>query len=70
MLLPPKSLHPEGDSNLPAKIEETELLEIDTFDGKLHVEWDPDASVTPIGQLPFFIQYLKLGHRFTTLGGR
>lgn len=64
MLLPPKCLHPEGESNFPAKIEESELLEVDTFDGKLHIEWDPDASVTPIGQLPFFIQYLKLGHRF------
>lgn len=37
---------------------------MDTFDGQLHIEWDPDASVTPIGQLPFFIHYLKLGHRF------
>jgi hypothetical protein len=39
-------------------------LEVDTFDGKVHVEWDPSAAVTPIGQLPFFIQYLKLGNRF------
>lgn len=64
MVLPPKNFHPAGESNLPAKIEKTELWEVDTFDGKLHVEWDPNASVTPIGQLPFFIQYLKLGHRF------
>lgn len=33
-------------------------------DGKLYIEWEPDASVTPLGQLPFFIEYLKLGHRF------
>jgi len=39
-------------------------VEVDTFDGKVHVEWDPMAAVTPIGQLPFFIQYLKLGNRF------
>ncbi|MBV1877979.1 MAG: hypothetical protein KUG79_10100 [Pseudomonadales bacterium] len=26
--------------------------------------WDPDAEVTPLGQLPFFIQFLKLGCRF------
>jgi len=64
MLLPQKRFHPEGELNLPAKIEESELLEVDTFDGKLHVEWDPNASVTPIGQLPFFIQFLKLGHRY------
>src|SRR5579864_4860256 len=64
MLLPAKSIHLIGEPNLPTKAGESELLEVDTFDGKLHIEWDPDASVTPIGQLPFFIQYLKLGHRF------
>ena len=39
-------------------------IEIDTFDGKVHVEWDSDAELTPYGQLPFFIQFLKVGHRF------
>ena len=37
---------------------------VDTFDGKIHVEWDPTAAVTPIGQLPFFIQFLKVGGLF------
>jgi len=64
MLLPPKRIHPPDESKLPIKVSESDLLEVDTFDGKLHIEWDPNASVTPIGQLPFFIQYLKLGHRF------
>ncbi len=32
---------------------------------KIHVEWDPTAAVTPIGQLAFFIEFLKLGHRFS-----
>jgi len=64
MVLPPKSIHPT-DEALPAiKHALTEAIEVDTFDGKLHIEWDPTASVTPIGQLPFFIQFLKLGHRF------
>lgn len=64
MLLPPKRIHLTDESNLPGKAGESDLLEVDTFDGKLHIEWDPDARVTPIGQLPFFIQYLKVGHRF------
>lgn len=64
MLLPKKSTHPEDESTLPVKSSELERLEVDTFDDQLHIEWDPDASVTPIGQLPFFIHYLKLGHRF------
>ena len=32
---------------------------VDTFAGRIHVEWDPDAAVTPLGQLPFFIEFLK-----------
>ena len=31
---------------------------VDTFAGRIHVEWDPDAAVTPLGQLPF-IEFLK-----------
>jgi Transposase DDE domain group 1 len=31
----------------------------DTFAGQVHVEWDSSAPVTPFGQLPFFIDYLK-----------
>jgi len=30
-----------------------------TFAGRIHVEWDATAPVTPFGQLPFFIDYLK-----------
>ena len=33
---------------------------VETFAGRIHVEWDPDAAVTPMGQLPFFIEFLKV----------
>ena len=33
---------------------------VDTFAGRIHVEWDPDAAVTPMGQLPFFIEFLMV----------
>lgn len=33
---------------------------LDTFGGRIHVEWDPSAAVTPLGQLPFFIEFLKI----------
>lgn len=60
----PSMIHPEGEgANKALEVKET-ALEVDTFAGKVHVEWDPEASVTPFGQLPFFIDYLKLGHRF------
>lgn len=37
---------------------------IDTYAGKIHVEWDPHAAVTPLGQLPFFIDFLKVSGLF------
>src|SRR5260221_4939100 len=39
----------------------------DTFGGRIHVEWDGGAAVTPLGQLPFFIEYLKQGGLFDGL---
>lgn len=32
---------------------------VDTYAGRIDVEWDPHAAVTPLGQLPFFVEYLK-----------
>jgi hypothetical protein len=54
-----------GEAIVPQKRPLSTAIEVETFAGKLHVEWDPTAAVTPIGQLPFFIEFLKLGHRFT-----
>ena len=64
MVLPPQVIHPKGEEKLPVKTALFESVEVDTYAGKVHVEWDQDAAVTPIGQLPFFIQFLKLGGRF------
>jgi len=68
MKLPAKSPHPIGEpfeaskpTNLLAK---NMKLALDTYGGRVHVEWDPQAAVTPLGQLPFFIEYLKLGGLF------
>jgi hypothetical protein len=64
MVLPPKPTHPKGEDKFPVKSDVFAPIEVDTFDGKVSVEWEPDARVSPIGQLPFFIQYLKIGQRF------
>jgi len=64
MVLPPKTLHPAGEAIVAEKRPLSTAIEVETFAGKVHVEWDPTAAVTPIGQLPFFIEFLKLGHRF------
>jgi hypothetical protein len=37
---------------------------VDTFGGRVHVEWDAQAAVTPLGQLPFFIEFLQVSGRF------
>ena len=64
MVLPPRELHPTGEDILAERRPLSSAIEVETFAGKVHVEWDPSAAVTPIGQLPFFIEFLKLGHRF------
>ena len=60
--LPP--LHPLGEAIATEIAVGTMPLAVDTFGGKLHVEWDPEAAVTPMGQLSFFIQFLKYGNLF------
>ena len=39
----------------------------DTFAGRIHVEWDYSAPVTPFGQMPFFIEFVKQGGLFDGL---
>lgn len=56
--------HPSGEHIAEADCLNNIQFQVDTFDGKLHVEWDPNAALTPIGQLPFFIQFLKAGDLF------
>ncbi len=63
-----KPLHPNGESKIdvsePKLLAKNLKLAVETYGGKVHVEWDPHASVTPLGQLPFFIEFLKLGGLF------
>lgn len=56
--------HPEGESATVEDAGETRRLGVETFAGRVHVEWDPEAPVTPLGQLAFFIEYLKAGGLF------
>ncbi len=39
-------------------------LHLDTCGGRVRVEWDPHAPVTPLGQLVFFAQFLDTSGRF------
>ena len=59
--------HPTGDQPSVERAISRESVSLDTFAGPVHVEWDPDAAVTPLGHLAFFAEYLKAGGRFDAL---
>ncbi len=60
----PLAGHPSGEQPIVDPSKEGEPVAVDTFGGRVHVEWDAQATVTPLGQLPFFIEYLKQGGLF------
>ena len=51
--------HPLGErsAGVPARLEE--LVPVDSFAGKVEVRWALEEAVTPLGQLPFFVDSLK-----------
>ena len=53
-------VHPKGE----VEIRGSEPLVVETYGGRIHVEWNPHAEVTPLGQLPFFIDFLKTAELF------
>ena len=46
-----------GEAKRKALVSQPEPIALDTFGGRIHVEWDPAAAVTPLGKLPFFIEF-------------
>ena len=53
-----------GDTDSTIPVLSQSRVPVDTFAGRIHVEWDPSAAVTPLGQLPFFIEFLKVSGLF------
>ena len=51
-------VHPSGEQPSVEPVAGSPIP-VDTYVGRVDVDWDPDAAVTPLGQLPFFIEYLK-----------
>ena len=68
MILPPKVIHLLGDEEIVFKKREISSLVAETFDEKINIEWDPQAQVTPLGQLPFFYPVSKNGAFISALG--
>ena len=58
------AVHPMGEP-FPADIETAETDgSVDTFAGKIQVKWVPGAAVSSLGQMPFFIEFLKTSEQF------
>jgi len=55
------SHHPMGELSKTVQ----EKIIGDTFEGPIQVEWDKQAPVTPMGQLIFFVQFLKTCNLFS-----
>jgi len=54
-----KQIHPEGEPQISGSGATEAPLSLDTFAGKIQLRWVPDAEVSSLGQMPFFIEYLK-----------
>jgi len=55
---------PSGDEKSIEVRSEDSPVFVDTYGGRVHVQWDRDAAVTAFGPLPFFIDFLKTAELF------
>jgi len=55
-----------GEAPRKAVAEQNGAITLDTFGGRIHVEGDPAAAVTPLGQVPCFIEFIKVSGAFET----
>jgi hypothetical protein len=56
--------HPEGEVRIAGTQPAETMSSLDTFAGKIHVKWSPEASVSSLGLMPFFIEFLKTSGLF------
>ena len=56
--------HPEGEVQIAGKQASEIVTSLDTFAGKIHVKWAPEAAVSSLGLMPFFIEFLKTSGLF------
>ena len=57
-------VHPEGERETEGMEVPAGPISLDTFAGKVRLRWAPDAGVSNLGQLPFFIEFLKTSGLF------
>jgi hypothetical protein len=59
-----KIIHQKGEKKITSQSGITELVTIEGYKGKVHIDWDSNAAVTPNGQMPFFTEFLKTAGLF------
>ena len=56
--------HPLGEVQIAGNQSTETVTSLDTFAGKIHVKWLPEATVSSLGLMPFFIEFLKTSGLF------
>src|ERR1022692_4526480 len=51
--------HPEGEVQIAGNQPAESGTSLDTFAGKIYVKWAPEATVSSLGLMPIFIEFLK-----------
>jgi hypothetical protein len=59
MKIPPKKTHPQGENKKHPIEQAVDKIPVDTYGGRVYIEWSDESPVTPLGQLSFFIEFLK-----------
>lgn len=67
--LPPAHPPGEGPVTTPTRVSQAPPgpVSVDSYAGRIKVEWDRNAPLTPLGQATFFIQFLKVAGVFDAL---
>jgi hypothetical protein len=56
--------HPEGEGQTAGNPPSETVSSLDTFAGKIQVKWAPEATVSSLGLMPYFIEFLKTSGLF------
>jgi hypothetical protein len=56
--------HPKGEVQTAGGQAAESVTSLDTFAGKVYVKWAPEATVSSLGLMPFFIEFLKTSGLF------
>ena len=59
MKLPPSETHPQGENPKHQIAQTIDRVAVDTYGGRVYIDWDHETPVTALGQLSFFIEFLK-----------